>query len=128
MKLSNIREAFEGLSGTASNINRQLCFAGLGIIWIFNSKSNKIEVPKELYTPAIMFVVSLAIDIIQYLIQTFTWYIFYLYKKFHCKIKEEEESKESEWLNFVPWLLFASKIAFLVIGYIKIYKYLNLKN
>lgn len=34
MKLSEIRDAYEEISGKLSDINRQLCFAGFAIIWI----------------------------------------------------------------------------------------------
>ena len=40
MKLSEIRVAYEELSGKLSEINRQLCFAGFAVIWIFNETVN----------------------------------------------------------------------------------------
>ena len=45
MKLSEIRDAYEEISGKLSDINRQLCFAGFAIIWIFNKTDNDISVP-----------------------------------------------------------------------------------
>jgi hypothetical protein len=34
MKLKEIRESYEELSGIASKLSRQLAFAGIGMIWI----------------------------------------------------------------------------------------------
>lgn len=59
MKLSEIRDAYEEISGKLSDINRQLCFAGFAIIWIFNKTDNDISVPTELYLPALLLCASL---------------------------------------------------------------------
>ena len=37
MKLSEIRKAYEELSGLLSKISRQLAFAGIGIVWLFRT-------------------------------------------------------------------------------------------
>ena len=58
MKLSEIREAYEVLSSKLSEINRQLCFAGFAIIWIFNKSEGSILIPNELHFPAFLFVIS----------------------------------------------------------------------
>ena len=78
LKLSEIRKTYEDLTGKLSDINRQLCFAGFGIIWIFNKTGNETIIPSELYEPAVWLVISLAIDVIQYVYSSIAWAIYYL--------------------------------------------------
>lgn len=120
MKLSEIRDAYEEISGKLSDINRQLCFAGFAIIWIFNKTDNDISVPTELYLPALLLCASLFFDLIQYAISTLLWYVYYLYKREKNKKDEDVEVNEPEWLNTISWLLFMAKIISLIIGYILI--------
>ena len=89
MKLSEIRKAYEDLTGKLSDINRQLCFAGFGIIWIFNKTSNELSVPPQLYVPAIWLISSLFIDIIQYIYSSLTWAIYY-------NIKREKDKNDDD--------------------------------
>ena len=47
MKLRNYRQTYYDYSGKASDIARQLSFAGIAIIWIFKiQKDTSIELPK----------------------------------------------------------------------------------
>ena len=59
MKLSEIRNAYEELSAKLSEINRQLCFAGFAIIWIFNKSKGGVSVPEDLYLPAFLLCCSI---------------------------------------------------------------------
>lgn len=120
MKLSEIRGAYEEISGKLSDINRQLCFAGFAVIWIFNKTDNDISVPTELYLPALLLCASLFFDLLQYAISTLLWYGYYLYKREKNKKDEDVEVNEPEWLNTISWLLFIAKIISLIIGYILI--------
>ncbi|WP_106832238.1 hypothetical protein [Parabacteroides pacaensis] len=125
MKLSEIRKAYEDLSGKLSDVNRQLAFAGIGIIWIFKiSDSNSTSIPNELYTPLLALIISLSIDLLQYLIQTFTWYFYYLYKQ-KQGYREEEETNEPEYFNCIPWLFLLFKVVALITAYIYMFEYLR---
>lgn len=127
MKLSEIRSAYEEISGKLSDISRQLCFAGFAIIWIFNNEDKGICVPKELYWPTLLLCASLFLDLWQYIISTSIWYGYYLHKRKKNEKDEDIDINEPEWLNIVPWLLFAVKIISLIIGYILIGKFLIFK-
>lgn len=120
MKLSKIRDAYEEISGKLSDINRQLCFGGFAIIWIFNKSDKDISVPPELFLPALLLCTSLFLDLLQYAISTLVWYVYYLYKRDKNKEDEEVEVNEPEWLNTISWVLFIAKIISLIIGYILI--------
>lgn len=124
MKLSEIREAYEELSGKLSDVNRQLAFAGIGIIWIFKiSDNNTTSIPNELFTPLLALIISLSIDLLQYLIQTFTWYFYYLYKHLQDS-NEDQEVNEPEYLNCIPWLFLLFKVVALITAYVYMLDYL----
>ena len=124
MRLSEIRTAYEDLSGKLSDISRQLCFAGFAVIWIYNKSDNNISVPQELYLPTLLLCVSLFFDVMQYLVASLSWYIFYLNKREKNTNDDNVEIKEPEKLNIVPWILFVLKIITLIVGYIYIGKFL----
>lgn len=124
MKLSEIREAYEEISGKLSDINRQLCFAGFAIIWIFNKTDKEISVPTELFLPALFLCASLFFDLLQYAISSLVWYGYYLCHQKKDQKDEDVNVNEPEWLNVISWLLFIAKIISLIIGYILIGRFL----
>lgn len=126
MKLSEIRKAYEDLSGKLSDVNRQLAFAGIGIIWIFkiSEDNNSTSIPNELFTPLLALIISLGIDLLQYLIQTFTWYFYYLYKQSQGN-SEEQEINEPEYFNYLPWLFLLFKVVALITAYVYMFEYLR---
>jgi hypothetical protein len=124
MKLKEIREAYEELSGIASKLSRQLAFAGIGMIWIFRvSTGEQTSVPDGLLWPSILLISSLGIDLFQYLAQSITWYIYYIYQR-KKNVKEDDEVNEPEWPNYPTWGLFFAKIIIMITAYVTLFKYL----
>lgn len=128
MKLSEIRDAYEVISGKLSDINRQLAFAGIGIIWIFRvSGSDEISssVPKELLWPLIFLVVSLFLDVMQYFISTIIWYGVYCKNRKKNKSVDDEKIRvnEKEWWNIPSWICFILKLVALIPSYILMFLY-----
>lgn len=124
MKLSEIRKTYEDLTGKLSDINRQLCFTGFGIIWIFNKTGNELSVPQELYIPAIWLIVSLFFDVIQYAYSSIAWAIFYTCKREKKKNDDDIDVNESTKINYLTWLFFILKIIAMCIGFYKIGSFL----
>lgn len=120
MKLSEIRNAYEELSAKLSEINRQLCFAGFAIIWIFNKSKGGVSVPEDLYLPAFLLCCSIFFDILQYTISSLVWYFYYCYKKEKGKDDDKINVNEPEIFNILPWVLFICKIILLIWAYIEI--------
>lgn len=120
MKLSEIRNAYEELSAKLSEINRQLCFAGFAIIWIFNKSEGDISVPNDLYLPAFLLCCSIFFDILQYAISSLVWYFYYCHKKEKGKDDDDINVNEPEIFNILPWILFICKIISLIWAYIEI--------
>ena len=127
MKLSEIRTAYEDLSRKLSDINRQLCFAGFGIIWIFNKQKGDIAVPEELYLPALLLCCSLFFDILQYAFSALFWYFYYVYKKKPEINDDENIVAEPEILNVLPWIFFILKVLLLIWAFMEIGIYLKSK-
>ncbi len=125
MKLSEIREAYEELSGSLSKFNRQLAFAGIGIIWLFRytDANNNTFIDSQVLTPILCFVISFSFDILQYFWQSYVWYIFYWYKR-GKGLKEDDEANEQEWPNVVAWVMFTVKVCALIAAYIHLGLYL----
>lgn len=125
MKLSEIREDYEELSGLLSKFNRQLAFAGIGIVWLFRTTdaNGSTSVDTEMLTPILCFVISFGFDLLQYLWQSYAWYIFYWYKR-NKGSREDDEMNEPEWPNIIAWSMFTIKVAALIAAYIHLGIYL----
>ena len=81
MKLEEIRKAYEDLSGSLSSVVRQINFAGIAIVWIFVGKETEtVSVPQHLYNACTFLVISIILDVLQYLVGTFSWHMCYLFK------------------------------------------------
>ena len=124
LRLSEIRNAYERSSAKLSEINRQLCFAGFALVWIFNRTSTTLSIPDALYLPLLCWCLSLTFDVLQYAYKTWFWYIFYLKHKKPEKstdgLKPEDDMviDEPESPNVVTWTLFIFKILLLTAGYV----------
>ena len=90
MKLKDAREHYYTHSGKLSDVNRQLCFAGIATVWIFVIKdsSGNFTFPNELFLPLGCFVFGLFFDLLQYFVSTVSWGIFH-------RIKEKENIGEA---------------------------------
>lgn len=118
MKLREIREAYEELSGSFSKTARTLAISGIAIAWLFLPyfKSQK-HVLFLIILAICVFVFMLLADILQNYILSKKWYHFYiLMKDVHHK-DEEDEIKEDEKKNTLGWLLYDSKLWLLIAGY-----------
>lgn len=120
MKLSEIRKTYEDLTGKLSDINRQLCFTGFGIIWIFNKTSNELSVPQDLYVPAVWLILALFIDVLQYVYSSIAWAIYYTRKRKNDKNDDKIEVNENTIINYPTWFLFILKIIAMCIGFFQI--------
>ncbi len=119
MQLKDTREAINKATAKASDINRQLCFAALGIIWLFKPGS---AIPVALQWPTILVISSLIFDLLQYIAAT-------IFITFFHSVKEEELGKSTEETFMIPvriyripelffWVkLFLNWVAYLLLGW-----------
>jgi hypothetical protein len=118
MKLSEIREAYEDVSRTLSKINRQLAFAGIGIVWLFRitDKTGNTTIDSGMLIPLLCFAVSFACDLLQYLYLSIAWY-FYYWRKHSNGVAEDAEVHEPECVNIPAWILLVVKVIIMMFAY-----------
>jgi hypothetical protein len=118
VRLDDVKNAYETLSGIASQIIRQLSLAGIGLIWLFNVGTGaKPALPHALLQGALFIFLALFFDLLQYLVGTFTWFI-YFRKKERAGTPEDEEFLAPAWINWPTWFLFIVKAACMLVAYL----------
>jgi hypothetical protein len=76
-RLLTIKEGYETAdyySGKSSEINRQLAFAGIAVIWIFKTEvGGELIVPLGLVPAGLLLITGLALDLLQYVVAGEIW-------------------------------------------------------
>jgi hypothetical protein len=117
MKLGEVRSAYEDLSAKASDIARQLGFAGIGLIWLFTSRSlSVVSVDQRLLKAALFIFLSLGFDLAQYLLGATTWFIYFRYKE-RENISHDAQFEAPDQINWPTWTLFYLKLSMMVTAY-----------
>ena len=118
MRLDDVKDAYETLSGTASSIIRQLSLAGIGLIWLFNvGTGTKPALPHQLLQGALFIFLALFFDLLQYLVGTFTWFL-YFRKKERAGTPPDQDFEAPAWINWPTWFLFIVKAACMLVAYL----------
>ncbi len=119
MKLKEIREAYEALSGTFSKTSRTLALSGIAIGWFFMQYfqgRNWIVIIDVI--AIIAFVFMILADLLQNYTLSIRWYDYYNEMKEKYHKEEDDEVKENEHLNDWGWTLYKTKFTMLIAGYI----------
>ena len=125
MKLKDCRETFYEFSGKLSDNARKLAFAGIAIVWIFKQEENgSYTIQDALKTAMLMFVVSLSLDLLQYIYQTIVWGSFHTYKENKLKHDEKTDFLAPRIFKNIANVIFWSKVIALVIGYVFMLRFL----
>lgn len=122
MKLSQARESYYSSSGTASAVARQAAFAGIAVIWIFNTptKHVTIAIPSQLQLVTLLLVICLALDLLQYVFASIVWGAFsrILERRYPHRLSEDPEMDASPFLNWPCLGCFWGKLLVLVTAYV----------
>lgn len=122
--LSDFLEDTKEFSSKASDVSRQLAFAGIAVVWIYkNPDSSPTIVKPELVLPLLLWVISLGLDLIQYFFASLSWYIFFHIKQYlfnNNKLKKTDDITAPYWLDFVITGFFIVKIAVNIWAYIEL--------
>ncbi len=126
-ELSEYKKDYYLFTGKLSDINRQIAFAGIAIIWVFKKGGDSnFQIDEELLLPGICIVLGLAFDMLQYIYQSITWAWFYT--KNNRKYDSEDTKIDSpEYLNWPSWTLFVIKVVLVLLAYIFIFKFLAVR-
>jgi hypothetical protein len=124
MLLKDYRETYYTFTGKASDINRQLAFAAIAVIWLFKRDVSGVpSVPPPLILPGALVVLALAVDLLQYLLGAIIWYCFYRSKE-KAGIPENRDIDHSPWLERPITALFWVKVACTITAYYFIFLFL----
>src|SRR5689334_4063341 len=125
MKLSGYLEAYQDFSRKASDVSRQLAFAGIALLWIFHKEeSGHFNVPEPLIRPAILFVAALALDLLHAVSGAFIWGAFHRYQEKRLGVGSTKELSSSKYLTWPINFFFWTKLGCIFAGYILLLKYL----
>lgn len=123
MKIKDCIENLYFHTGKLSDVLRQLCFAGIALIWIFRplaGDANLIDI--NLKWAGVFIFTSLAIDLMQYLYSSIAWRIYL--KAIEDRYEKDDEFKAPSAINCLSEILFYSKSVFAIIAYIIIIRFL----
>lgn len=126
MKLSDYRTTYYEYSGTASSVARQVAFAGIALIWVFNSKTEtQIALPVELLWPSLFLVVGLGLDLFQYLTAAAIWGFFHRYnEKKHGPLVDPELAAPI-YFNWPGLFCFWGKLVSILVGYLLLFDFVR---
>src|SRR5213595_3623097 len=126
MKLENVREAYYFYTGKTSEIIRQLALAGIALVWIFKTGDEKNPgIAGDLLLPAILIVIVLTLDLLQYVAGSVTWDIFMRIKENEEEITEDSVFTVSKKINYPMNIFFWLKLIIMVTAYVMIIISLN---
>ncbi len=134
MKLSDLKKRGDEYTGKASDITRQLIFAGIAIIWLFKSEDNGYTtLDSFLILPLITLSLSIIFDLLHYVTGGIIWKKLYLSEEHKVikKLKNEpntnldpENIKFTRKMNEPIYFFYRGKIALLLMSYVLILFYL----
>jgi len=125
MKLSDYINTYYEFSGKASDVARNLAFAGIAFVWIFKVDAKPApRIPRELLIPTLLLALTLACDLLQYISATCVWGVFQWYydRKFQ-DVSEDPILDASSILKLPQLLFFILKLFTVLLAYIFIMKY-----
>jgi hypothetical protein len=123
VNLENVRATYSYHSGKTSDIVRQLGFVGMAVVWVFKTDlAGKPTIPTDLLPAAILIVMGLTLDLLQYVVCSAVWGIY-------NRIKERNVDKDCDFLaprqiNWPALTFFWSKTIVMVVAYLLILRFL----
>jgi hypothetical protein len=126
LKLRDVRDAIDTFSGKTSDIVRQLGFAGIAIVWVFRiegSSAGEGLLPKGLVWPVVFIVLTLGLDLAQYVAGTIIWSWFNRTKEKEG-VSQEEEFTAPRSINRPTYVLFWAKVVTVSIAYFLLAAYM----
>ena len=125
MILADYRDAYYELSGKASDVARQLAFAGIALIWIFHPHdAGPVALPQPLLLPAALFVAGLGFDLLQYVTGALIWGAFHRYQEQHLGPGSKKALSAPAWFNWPNLFFFWSKLALVLAAYGLLLRYI----
>lgn len=125
--IAGYQAEYQWHSSKASDVSRQLGFAGIAIIWLFKTQaagSSTITMPAVLDLPLALIVLSLSLDLFQYIWQSLLWGLFWRHFERKHGLQNEDHHEISKYWNWPAIAIFWLKILTMIFGYICLLTYL----
>jgi hypothetical protein len=117
MNRDDTRSTYYEFSGKLSDIARQLGFAGIAVIWLFQvDASGRVQLERTWWQALLFIVIALSSYFLQYAYQTAAWGTF----NRHLEQRDMSESDDFEaprWINWPALFLFWLKVLAVGVGY-----------
>lgn len=124
LTLKEARDIYDRRTTKASDIVRQLAFAGIAIIWLFKSDVGGVPlIPPELMSAGFLIVIGLFLDLMQYVMAAFLWGA-YARRKERQGIQPDVKFAAPRTINWPALTCFWLKISMILWAYVKIAQYL----
>ncbi len=119
MKLSEYKKDYDYLTGKASDVARQLSFAGIAIVWIFKSgEGAQTTVPRTLLLVLALFAGSLFFDLAHYVVASAIWGYFHRRQEKLPNAARDPDLTAPAWYNWPAIGFFVMKLATVFAGYV----------
>ncbi|MGK5042181.1 hypothetical protein ACQ4WQ_17720 [Janthinobacterium sp. GB1R12] len=120
--LKDYRETYYAASAKAGDIARQLAFAGIALVWIFQRTAKEANdaysLPEELYWPTLFIVAALTLDLLQYCYKSGVWgFLQWRIERVYGPDVTKSYTVQ-EFLNWPTLILFWGKLSSIAIAYI----------
>ena len=117
MNLAYVKERYSYYTGKTSDIARQLAFAGIAVIWVFkNDSGDQLRVPRELLPSAVVLIIVLALDFLQYVSGSLLWGGFMKVKE-SSGVKKDDEFSAPRAINWPALTFFWLKVVAIAVSY-----------
>ncbi len=115
----DLLKAYQEASTTASNVSRQLGFAGIAIVWMFRVEPpwQSPRIDSEFVWPAGLIVASLALDLLHYVVKAAIFGIYHRCKE-RAKTDDDDEFTISRYTNWPALGLFWGKLGLMTLAYV----------
>ena len=124
MKYGLARDLYAEFSGRASEVCRQLAFAGIAGAWLFRPENSLgLGLPRDLLPVALLLALCLLCDLLQYIYATAAWGWYQWEHESAAKRSNAEDEREGEipdspdWINRPTITFFIFKLIFLALAY-----------
>lgn len=123
MKLSDALNNYYAFSASLSTVNRQLCFAGIAVVWIFVLEGDSGEkiLPSGLIFPLGAFVVGLGFDLMHYVSASLIWGLYHRHKE-KSGISAEADFGAPHYINWPAIGFYWLKVVSCLVGYVSLLK------
>jgi hypothetical protein len=125
--VAQYQEAYHWHSGKASDISRQLGYAGIALVWLFKTQTaNTVlyALPAKLALPVRLIALALALDLFQYVWQAILWGFVWRHFERTYGLESIQEFEISKYWNWPSVCIFWAKLCSMLLGYAALVDYL----